>query len=82
MASSMLSTSDWPIKMMIKGASDTTAGGVAMYISNALQFSVITNLQLTVNECENIWIKLHDSNVIISNIYRHPKNDAQVFIMH
>ena len=60
--------------------SPTTAGGVAMYISNALQFSVITNLQLTVNECENIWIKLHDSNVIISTIYRHPKNDAQVFI--
>ena len=60
--------------------SPTTAGGVAMYINNALQFSVITNLQLTVNECENIWIKLHDSNVIISTIYRHPKNDAQVFI--
>ena len=50
--------------------SPTTAGGVAMYISNALQFSAITNLQLTVNECENIWIKLHDSNVIISTIYR------------
>ena len=60
--------------------SPTTAGGVAMYVSNALQFSVITDLQLTVNECENIWIKLHDSNVIISTIYRRPKNDAQVFI--
>ena len=60
--------------------SPTTAGEVAMYISSALQFSVITNLQLTVNECENIWIKLHDSNIIISTIYRHPKNDAQVFI--
>ena len=60
--------------------SPTTAGGVAMYISNALQFSVLNNLQLTVNECENIWIKLHDSNLIISTIYRHPKNDALVFI--
>ena len=60
--------------------SPTTVGGVSMYISNALQFSVITNLQLAVNECENIWIKLHDSNVIISTIYRHPKNDAQVLI--
>ena len=60
--------------------SPTAAGGVAMYISNALQFSVLNNLQLTVNECENIWIKLHDSNLIISTIYRHPKNDAQVFI--
>ena len=60
--------------------SPTIAGGVAMYISNALQFSVLNNLQLTVNECENIWIKLHDSNLIISTIYRHPKNDPQVFI--
>ena len=42
--------------------SPTAAGGVAMYISNALQFSVLNNLQLTVNECENIWIKLHVSN--------------------
>ena len=60
--------------------SPTAAGGAAMYISNALQVSVINNLQLTVNECENIWIKLHDSDLIISTIYRHPKNDAEVFI--
>ena len=60
--------------------SPTTAGEVAMYISNALQFSVLNNLQLTVNECENIWIKLHDSNLIIRTIYRHPKNDEQIFI--
>ena len=60
--------------------SPTTAGGVAMYISNAQQFSVLNNLQLIVNECENIWIQLHDSNLIISTIYRHPKNDSQVFI--
>ena len=30
--------------------SPTTAGGVAMYIGNALQFSLLDNLQLTVNE--------------------------------
>ena len=60
--------------------SPTTAGVVAMYISNALQFSVLNNLLLTVNECENIWIKLHDSKLIIRTIHRHPKNDEQVFI--
>ena len=32
------------------------------------------------NEFENIWIKLHNSNLIISAINRHPKIDAQVFI--
>ena len=60
--------------------SPTTAGGIAMYISNALQFSELNNLQLTVNECENIRIKLDDSNLIISTIYKHQKNDARVFI--
>ena len=60
--------------------SPTTAGGVVMYISNALQFSVLNSIQLTVNECENIWIKLLDSDLIISTIYRHPKNDAQVLV--
>ena len=49
-------------------------------ICNALQFYVLNNLQLTLNDCEMIWIKLRDSNLIISTIYRHPKNDAQVFI--
>ena len=39
--------------------SPTTAGGVAMYISNAPRFFVLNNLQLTVTECENMWIKLH-----------------------
>ena len=62
--------------------SSTTAGGDAMYTSIALQFSVLTNLQLTVNECENIWIKLHDSNIIISTIYRHPKIMHKYILMH
>ena len=30
--------------------------------------------------CENIWIKIKDSNVIIGTIYRHPKNDLRKFI--
>ena len=68
------------VRLRPRPRTKTTAGGVAMYISDALQFSVLNNLQLTVNECKNIWIKLHDSNLIISTIYRHPKNDARVFI--
>ena len=31
--------------------------------------------------CENIWIKIKDSNVIIGTIYRHPKNDLRKFII-
>ena len=53
--------------------SPTTAGGVALCISNALQFFALNNLQLIVNECKNIWIKLHNKNLIISTIYRLPK---------
>ena len=52
-----------------------------MYFSNALLFSGLTVLFYDgLNECENIWIKLQASNIIISTIYRHPKNDAQVFV--
>ena len=33
------------------------------------------------NGCENIWIKIKDSNVIIGTIYGHPKNDLRKFIV-
>ena len=31
--------------------------------------------------CENIWIRIKDSNAIISTIYRHPKNYLQKFMV-
>ena len=33
------------------------------------------------DDCENIWIKIKDSNVVIGTIYRHPKNDLRKFII-
>ena len=51
----------------------TNAGGVAMYISTAIQHSILTDVQMDTDGCENIWIKIKDSNVIIRTIYRHPK---------
>ena len=33
------------------------------------------------NGCENIWIKIKNSNVIIGTIYRHPQNDLQKFLV-
>ena len=61
--------------------SPTNAGGVAMYISTATQHSILTDIQMDTDGCENIWIKIKDSNVIIGTIYRHPKNDLQKFIV-
>ena len=59
----------------------TNAGGVAMYISTTIQHSILTEVQKDTDGCENIWIKIKDSNVIISTIYRHPKNDLRKFII-
>jgi len=60
--------------------STTNAGGVAMYISNALPYSLLSNVHMDIDECENIWIKLLGSNLTIATIYRHPKNDLLSFM--
>ena len=59
----------------------TNAGGVAMYISTAIQHSILTDVQMDMNGCENIGIKIKESNVIIGTIYRRSKNDLQKFIV-
>ena len=61
--------------------SPTNAGGVAMHISTTIQHSILTEVQMDTNGCENIWRKIKDSNVIIGTIYRHPKNDLRKFII-
>ena len=65
----------------IHNDSPTNAGGVTMYISTAIQHSILTEVQMDKDGCKNIWIKRKDSNVIIGTIYRHPKNDLQKFIV-
>ena len=48
-----------------------------MYINKSNE--QINDLQLTIKGCENTWIKLFKSNVIVSAIYRHPKSTINDF---
>ena len=50
-----------------------------MYINNLIQYDQINDLQLNIKGCEDIRIKLCESNVIVSAIYRHPKNNNDDF---
>ena len=52
--------------------SPTSAGGVAVYISSELRFNILFNLSLDIDRCENIWLKLCHSDLLLGVIYRHP----------
>ena len=43
-------------------------------------YEVLAEMHLDIHGCENILVKLIDFNVILANIYRHPKNNLQNFI--
>ena len=59
--------------------SPTNVGGVVMYINNLILYEQINDLQLNIEGCKDIWIKLCESNVIVSAIYRHPKSNIDDF---
>ena len=61
--------------------SNTNAGGVAMYINNQLQFEILHDCQLALqNGCEDLWIKLSKSKFIIGVTYRHPNCPLNNFL--
>ena len=43
---------------------------------------MIPELFLDIDGCENLWLKLNDADVVISAIYRHPKNNSKLFLDH
>ena len=57
----------------------TKAGGVGVYISNQLNFTVNETLKLGVNVCEDPWLNISFPNLkfpyIFAVIYRHPHNN-------
>ena len=59
--------------------SPTSAGGVAVYISSELRFNILFNLSLDIDGCENIWIKLCHSDLLLGVIYRHPRSNVKLF---
>ena len=59
--------------------SPTSAGGVAVYISSELRFNIFFNLRLDIDGCENIWLKLCHSDLLLGVIYRHPRSNVKLF---
>ena len=62
--------------------SATRAGGVAIHVNNNICAELIPELFLNIDGCENLWLKLNDADVVISAIYRHPKNNSKLFLDH
>ena len=75
-----LITVNLPGFQLLHNDSPTNAGGVAIYIAVSIAFEYLPDLQIDIKGCENIWIKLCQSNIVIVTIYRHPQNDAQTFL--
>ena len=67
---------------LINNNSKTRAGGAATLISNALVFSKIDSLCLSVEGCEDIWAEIespHQKSLIVGSIYRHRRSDLTEF---
>ena len=60
---------------------DKNAGGVGLYIKNSIDFLVLSNLKLNIENCENIWIELQLNNrkFTIGVVYRHPTPNYDIF---
>ena len=70
---------------MVNSNSDTSAGGVGLYIKSCLKYVVRPELQFKVNGCENNWVELISTrpnlkNIVIAVIYCHPFNKICEFI--
>ena len=77
-----LSNLDLPGYKLFHNDSATRAGGVAIYVNNNICAELIPQLVLDIDGCENLWLKLDDADVVISAIYRHPKNNSKLFLDH
>ena len=62
--------------------SKTNAGGVAMYVSETLEYEVIQNYSINDPNCEDFWVKLRFKNseaLVVCVIYTHPKANINDF---
>ena len=60
--------------------SPTSAGWVAVSVSNELRIEIASNLSLNIDGCENMWIRLCHLDIILGIIYSHPKNNVKLFV--
>ena len=62
--------------------SKTQPGGVVLYVSNDLEFSRRSDLDISDDGIESCWIELArtaQKNVIIGCVYRYPKGNRELF---
>ena len=68
--------------------SSSSAGGVGLFVSDKLKYSLRNDISLQVKNCEDVWIeisidsqseKAKSHNIIIGVIYRHPGHKYDIF---
>ena len=62
--------------------SKTQAGGVGLYLSNNLEFSRRSGLDISDDGIESCWMELArtaQKNIVIGCVYRHPKGNRDLF---
>ena len=69
----------FPSYAFIHNNSHTKAGMVAMYILSMIQYNLVADMHMNITGCKNIWINIPKLNLIIGTIYKHSKNDIQIF---
>ena len=60
----------------------TSWGGVRLFVKKHINFSICSDFNFDIPECENLWIKLNLSDskkCIVGVIYRHPKQNIAEF---
>ena len=59
-----------------------TGGGVGIFIRDYLQYNILSNFNLSLTNCEDIWIEVplnNNKKITIASIYRHPSQNFQLF---
>ena len=68
--------------IFINKPGENRGGGAGIFLQKNLDYNTIENLNLSVPNCEDLWIKLNlplNKTLYISSIYRHPSSDSKTF---
>ena len=58
------------------------SGGTGLFIRTDLNYNIITNLQLNIENCEDLWVELQlnsNTKITLGSIYRHPTHNFNSF---
>ncbi len=71
----------------IRMDSPSSAGGVGLFVSDTLKYSLRPDLALQVDHCEDLWLeifphcdnKLDNKSIVVGVVYRHPGKTYETF---